>query len=54
MRVCLDTEHITRVYDQNGVSLLYVMLVMHHSGREPSITTHRLEREVAAAERWRW
>ena len=25
-----------RVSDQNGVSLLYIMLEMHHSGREPS------------------
>ena len=27
---------ILRVSDQNGVSLLYIMLEMHHSGREPS------------------
>ena len=26
-----------RVSDQNGVSLLYIMLEIHHSGREPSI-----------------
>ena len=28
---------ISRVSDQNGVSLLYIMLEMHHSDREPSI-----------------
>ena len=28
---------ISRVFDQNGVSLLYIMLEIHHSGREPSI-----------------
>ena len=29
--------NISRVPDQNGVSLLYIMFEMHHSGREPSI-----------------
>ena len=29
---------ITRVSDQNGVSLLYIMLEIHHSGQEPSIS----------------
>ena len=29
---------ISRVSDQNGVSLLYIMLEIHHSGREPSIS----------------
>ena len=28
---------ILRVSDQNGVSLLYIMLVIHYSGRKPSI-----------------
>ena len=28
---------ISRVSDQNDVSLLYIMLEIHHSGREPSI-----------------
>ena len=28
---------ISRVPDQNGVSLLYIMLELHHSGWEPSI-----------------
>ena len=32
--LCMD---ITRIPDQNGVSLLYIMLEIHHSGREPSI-----------------
>ena len=32
LRVC-----ISRVPDQNGVSLLYIILEIHHSGREPSI-----------------
>ena len=27
--------YISRVSDQNGVSLLYIMLEIHHSGREP-------------------
>ena len=26
----------SRVSNQNGVSLLYIMLELHHSGREPS------------------
>ena len=30
-------EKISRVPDQNGVSLLYVMLEIGHSGWEPSI-----------------
>ena len=30
-------DYISRVPDQNGVSLLYIMLEIHHSGREPSI-----------------
>ena len=29
---------ISRVPKQNGVSLLYIMLEIHHSGREPSIS----------------
>ena len=29
-------SYILRVSDQNGVSLLYIMLEIHHSGREPS------------------
>ena len=28
---------VSRVPDQNGVSLLYIMLEIHHSGRETSI-----------------
>ena len=28
---------ISRVPDHNGVSLLYIMLEIHHFGREPSI-----------------
>ena len=43
---CLSASHslslilcvcISRVSDQNGVSLLYIMLEIHHSGWEPSI-----------------
>ena len=30
------SQSISRVPDQNGVALLYAMLEMHHSGREPS------------------
>ena len=29
-------RNISRVSNQNGVSLLYIMLEIHHSGREPS------------------
>ena len=29
--------YIWRDPDQNGVSLLYIVLEIHHSGREPSI-----------------
>ena len=33
-----NNKRISRVPDQNGVSLLYIMLEIHHSGREPSIS----------------
>ena len=33
--ICL--VYISRVPEQNGASLLYAMLEIHHSGREPSI-----------------
>ena len=36
---CLVSGHISRVSDQNGVSLLYIMLEIHRSGREPSISS---------------
>ena len=36
--VYIDVTNISRVSDQNGVSLLYIMLEIHHSGREPSIS----------------
>ena len=32
----LDGVGKIEVSDQNGVSLLYIMLEIHHSGREPS------------------
>ena len=32
-----DQKSISRVPDQNGVSLLYIMLEIHHSGWEPSV-----------------
>ena len=35
--VCCLFLYISRVSDQNGVSLLYIKLEIHHSGREPSI-----------------
>ena len=35
--VHIDRFNISRVPDQKGVSLLYIMLEIHHSGREPSI-----------------
>ena len=31
----MGTEERVRVPDQKGVSLLYIMLEIHHSGREP-------------------
>ena len=34
---------MSRVPDQNGVSLLYITLQMHHSGREPSMCCTLLE-----------
>ena len=40
---CLDDQlYISRVSDQNGVSLLYIILEMYHvhSGWEPSISSH--------------
>ena len=39
MHAHVTTEHeyyISRVSDHNGVSPLYLMLEIHHSGREPS------------------
>ena len=33
----VNENSISRVPDQNGLSLLYIMLEMHHSGRKPSI-----------------
>ena len=33
---------ISRVSDQNGAFLLYIMLEMHHSGREPLIFNVKL------------
>ena len=35
------TAYISRVPDQNGGSLLYIMLEIRHSGREPSILYSR-------------
>ena len=34
---CSDTNYsiLWKVSDQNGISLLYIMLEIHHSGREP-------------------
>ena len=34
---CVAMCNISRVSDQNGVSLIYIMLEIHHSGQEPSI-----------------
>ena len=33
----LTSGNILRVPDENGVSLLYILLEIHHSGREPSL-----------------
>ena len=47
MYVCKRTDNLThththnsRVSDQNGVSLLYIIIEIHHSGRKPSMYTH--------------
>ena len=37
---------ILRVPDQNGVSLLCIMLEIHHSGREPSICESKIHVNV--------
>ena len=36
---------ISRVSDQNGVSLLDIMLEIHRSGPEPSICLDRMQRD---------
>ena len=33
----MDYMNISRVSDQSGASLLYIILEIHNSGREPSI-----------------
>ena len=38
----LHHTYISRISDQKGVSLLYIMLEIHHSGREPSIYGYSL------------
>ena len=42
-------EQISRVPGQNGVSQLYIMLEIHHSGREPSICPFGYTLNVAEA-----
>ena len=39
VQIVITMKHIliSRISNQNGVSLLYIMLEIHHSGREPSI-----------------
>ena len=37
------TAYISRVSDQNGISLLYIMLEIHRTGQEPSICTFSLK-----------
>ena len=37
MALSIKTPIMSRVPDQNGVSLLYIMLEIHHSGWEPSL-----------------
>ena len=37
VRRVFSNRNILRVFHQNGVSLLYIMLEIHHSGLEPSI-----------------
>ena len=36
-------SYISRVPERNGVSLLYIMLEIHHSGREPLISSRHVE-----------
>ena len=44
-------KHISRVSDQNGVSLLYIMLEVHHSGREPLICSRQNTSSLALKNR---
>ena len=44
---------ISRVPNQNGVSLLYIMLEIHHSGREPSVCLRPGHLNVGVGESWR-
>ena len=44
---------ISRIPDQNGISLLYIMLEIHHSGREPSVFYLVMEEfYILFGERW--
>ena len=43
-RLASTADITSRVPDQNGVSLLYIMLEIHHSGREPSTSGLQLGR----------
>ena len=43
MAVLVCIESILKVPVQNGVYLLYIMLEIHHSGREPSICSSFLK-----------
>ena len=44
-------ECLLRVPDQNGVSLLYIMLEIHHSGREPLMCAQTRPRFMLSSER---
>ena len=37
--------YMVRISDQNGVSVLDIMLEIHHSGREPTMSSLSLELE---------
>ena len=42
LKVVIHESKVSRVPNQNGVSLQYIMLEIHHSGREPSVCSYIL------------
>ena len=40
LSIVICSHNISRVPNQNGVSLLYIILEIHYSGREPSNFVH--------------
>ena len=42
----VDVKSISRVSDQNGVSLLYIVLGIHHTGWEPLLLQSEDEKQT--------